>query len=269
MKYPGDLLGDIELLKELANASDEISFDRFQSQDLIIETKPDLTPVTDADRAVEEKIRSILAAARPSDKIVGEEFGSPDSIAKGERYWVIDPIDGTKNFLRGVPIWATLIGLVYRNEEGVDRVIAGMVSSPALFRRWYAAEGFGAFTEVNGGPSVQISVSRVSSLSDASLSFSDLVGWGERKDLYVAFMERAWRVRGIGDFWSHMLVAEGAVDIAAEPSLALWDMAAVAIVVKEAGGRFTDLENNDGPFGKSGVSTNGHLHDLFIKALSS
>ena len=269
MKYPGDLLGDIELLKELANASDEISFDRFQSQDLIIETKPDLTPVTDADRAVEEKIRSILAAARPSDKIVGEEFGSPDSIAKGERYWVIDPIDGTKNFLRGVPIWATLIGLVYRNEEGVDRVIAGMVSSPALFRRWYAAEGFGAFTEVNGGPAVEISVSRVSSLSDASLSFSDLVGWGERKDLYVAFMERAWRVRGIGDFWSHMLVAEGAVDIAAEPSLALWDMAAVAIVVKEAGGRFTDLENNDGPFGKSGVSTNGHLHDLFIKALSS
>ena len=269
MNYPGDLLGDIELLKELAHASDEISFDRFQAQDLQIETKPDATPVTDADRAVEQKIRSILAASRPSDKIVGEEFGSPESIANGERYWVIDPIDGTKNFLRGVPIWATLIGLVYRDETGVDRVIAGMVSSPALFRRWYAAEGFGAFTEVNGGPAVQISVSHVSSLADASLSFSDLIGWGERKDLYVAFMERAWRVRGIGDFWSHMLVAEGAVDIAAEPSLALWDMAAVAIIVKEAGGRFSDLENNDGPFGKSGVSTNGQLHDLFIKALSS
>ena len=269
MNYPGDLLGDIELLKELAHASDEISFDRFQAQDLQIETKPDATPVTDADRAVEQKIRSILAASRPSDKIVGEEFGSPESIANGERYWVIDPIDGTKNFLRGVPIWATLIGLVYRDETGVDRVIAGMVSSPALFRRWYAAEGFGAFTEVNGGPAVQISVSHVSSLADASLSFSDLIGWGERKDLYVAFMERAWRVRGIGDFWSHMLVAEGAVDIAAEPSLALWDMAAVAIIVKEAGGRFSDLENNEGPFGKSGVSTNGKLHELFIKALSS
>ncbi|NDE53054.1 MAG: histidinol phosphatase [Actinobacteria bacterium] len=269
MKYPGDLLGDIELLKELAHASDEISFDRFQAQDLQIETKPDATPVTDADRAVEQKIRTILATSRPSDKIVGEEYGSPDSIAPGERYWVIDPIDGTKNFLRGVPIWATLIGLVYRDEEGSDRVIAGMVSSPALFRRWYAAEGFGAFTEVNGGPAVQISVSHVSSLADASLSFSDLIGWGERKDLYLAFMERAWRVRGIGDFWSHMLVAEGAVDIAAEPSLALWDMAAVAIIVKEAGGRFSDLENNDGPFGKSGVSTNGRLHELFIKALSS
>jgi histidinol-phosphatase len=269
MKYPGDLLGDIELLKELAQASDQISFDRFQAQDLQIETKPDTTPVTDADRAVETKIRSILATTRPADKIVGEEYGSPNSIAPGERYWVIDPIDGTKNFLRGVPIWATLIGLVYRDDNGTDRVIAGMVSSPALFRRWYAAEGFGAFTEVNGGPAVQISVSQVNSLSDASLSFSDLNGWGERKELYVAFMERAWRVRGIGDFWSHMLVAEGAVDIAAEPSLALWDMAAVAIIVKEAGGRFTDLENNDGPFGKSGVSTNSHLHELFLKALSS
>jgi len=224
MKYPGDLFSDVELLKSLADHSDEISFDRFHAQDLQIETKPDATPVTDADRAVEKKIREHLLKERPLDKIVGEEFGSPDEIKSGERYWVIDPIDGTKNFLRGVPIWATLI---------------------------------------------QISVSNVKNLSDASLSFSDLVGWGERRDLYLAFMERAWRVRGIGDFWSHMLVAEGAVDIAAEPSLALWDMAAVAIVVKEAGGRFSDLENNDGPFGKSGVSTNGHLHEIFIKAINS
>jgi len=249
MKYPGDLFSDVELLKSLADLSDEISFERFHAQDLQIETKPDATPVTDADRAVEKKIREHLLKERPLDKIVGEEF--------------------TKNFLRGVPIWATLIGLVYRDENGKDHVIAGMVSSPALFRRWYAAQGFGAFTEVNGGPATQISVSNVKNLSDASLSFSDLVGWGERRDLYLAFMERAWRVRGIGDFWSHMLVAEGAVDIAAEPSLALWDMAAVAIVVKEAGGRFSDLESNDGPFGKSGVSTNGHLHEIFIKAINS
>ncbi len=269
MNYPGDLFSDVELLKSLADLSDEISFDRFHAQDLQIETKPDATPVTDADRAVEKKIREHLLKERPLDKIVGEEFGSPDEIKSGERYWVIDPIDGTKNFLRGVPIWATLIGLVHRDENGKDQVIAGMVSSPALFRRWYAAQGFGAFTEVNGGPATQISVSGVKNLSDASLSFSDLVGWGERRDLYLAFMERAWRVRGIGDFWSHMLVAEGAVDIAAEPSLALWDMAAVAIVVKEAGGRFSDLENNDGPFGKSGVSTNGHLHEIFIKAINS
>lgn len=269
MKYPGDLLSDVELLKVLADASDEISIDRFHAQDLQIETKPDATPVTDADRAVEKKIREILATERPSDAIVGEEFGNSQEIRSGSRYWVIDPIDGTKNFLRGVPIWATLIGLVHRDESGVDRVIAGMVSSPALFRRWYAAEGFGAFTEVNGGPATQISVSQVKSLNDASLSFSDLVGWGEKRELYLAFMERAWRVRGIGDFWSHMLVAEGAADIAAEPSLALWDMAAVAIIVKEAGGRFSDLDNNEGPFGKSGVSTNRHLHEVFIGALKS
>ena len=262
-------MGDVELLKLLADLSDEISFDRFHAQDLQIETKPDTTPVTDADRAVEKKIREVLSKERPLDKIVGEEFGSPDEIRPGERYWVIDPIDGTKNFLRGVPIWATLIGLVYRDSGGEDKVIAGMVSSPALFRRWYAASEFGAFTEVNGGPATQIAVSNVKNLNDASLSFSDLVGWGERKDLYLAFMERAWRVRGIGDFWSHMLVAEGAVDIAAEPSLALWDMAAVAIIVEEAGGRFSDLENNEGPFGKSGVSTNSHLHEVFIKAINS
>jgi histidinol-phosphatase len=262
-------MGDVELLKLLADLSDEISFDRFHAQDLQIETKPDTTPVTDADRAVEKKIREVLSKERPLDKIVGEEFGSPDEIRPGERYWVIDPIDGTKNFLRGVPIWATLIGLVYRDSGGEDKVIAGMVSSPALFRRWYAASEFGAFTEVNGGPATQIAVSNVKNLSDASLSFSDLVGWGERRDLYLAFMERAWRVRGIGDFWSHMLVAEGAVDIAAEPSLALWDMAAVAIIVEEAGGRFSDLENNEGPFGKSGVSTNSHLHEVFIKAINS
>lgn len=268
MSYPGDLFSDVELLKTLATASDEISMDRFHAQDLVIETKPDSTPVTDADRAVEQKLREILANERPGDLIVGEEFGSPQDIKPGTRYWVIDPIDGTKNFLRGVPIWATLIGLVYRNENGVDEVVAGMVSSPALFRKWYAAKGFGAFTEVNEGPATQISVSGVKNLTDASISFSDLIGWGQRRGNYLDFMEQVWRVRGIGDFWSHMLVAEGAVDIAAEPSLALWDMAAVAIVVTEAGGKFTDLENNPGPFGKSGVSTNGYLHETFLEALS-
>jgi histidinol-phosphatase len=269
MPYPGDLLGDIELLKSLADLSDEISSARFLAQDLKIESKPDLSPVTDADKAVEKKIREVLNAERPNDKIVGEEFGSAEDIKAMDRYWVIDPIDGTKNFLRGLPIWATLIGLVHRNESGQDRVIAGMVSSPALFRRWYAAEGFGAFTEVNSGTAIQIKASNVKEISDASISFSDLVGWGPRRNSYLAFMDKAWRARGIGDFWSHMLVAEGAVDIAAEPSLALWDMAAVAIIVTEAGGRFSDLENVTGPFGKSGVSTNGHLHNSFISAVNS
>ncbi len=207
MSYPGDLFSDVELLKQLADLSDSISMDRFHAQDLVIETKPDTTPVTDADRAVEKAIRDLLANQRPADLIVGEEFGSPNDIKPGTRYWVLDPIDGTKNFLRGVPIWATLIGLVHRDENGADKVIAGMVSSPALFRRWYAALGFGAFTEVNGGPATQISVSQVKTMADAPISFSDLVGWGDRKGSYLNFMEKVWRVRGIGDFWSHMLVA--------------------------------------------------------------
>jgi len=269
MAYPGDLLGDIELLKTLADLSDEISISRFQAQDLKIESKPDGSPVTDADKAVEERIREVLKAQRSNDKIIGEEFGGASDIKALDKYWVIDPIDGTKNFLRGLPIWATLIGLVHRNESGQDRVIAGMVSSPALFRRWYAAEGFGAFTEVNSGTAIQIKTSSVKGISDASISFSDLAGWGPRRNSYLAFLDRAWRARGIGDFWSHMLVAEGAVDIAAEPSLALWDMAALAIIVTEAGGRFSDLDNVAGPFGKSGVSTNGHLHEIFIGAVNS
>ncbi|NDH38250.1 MAG: histidinol phosphatase [Actinobacteria bacterium] len=265
--YPGELTGDIELLKRLADAGDAISLDRYSAQDLEIETKPDATPVTDADKAVERKIREILAEERPKDLIIGEEYGRPESIAPNSRYWVIDPIDGTKNFLRGVPIWATLIGIVYRNESGVDRVIAGIVSAPALFRRWYAATGFGAYTEVNGGIATQIYASKVSKLSDASLSFSDLAGWGDRKGSYLNFLDKVWRVRGIGDFWSHMLVAEGAVDIAAEPSLALWDMVPLAVIVEEAGGVFSDLDGNLGPFGKSGISANRSLHAQFLESI--
>ena len=267
--YPGDLSGDVELLKRLSDESDAISLDRYSAQDLEIETKPDATPVTDADRAVERKIREILAVERGGDLIIGEEYGRPESIATNSRYWVIDPIDGTKNFLRGVPIWATLIGLVHRDENGTDRVIAGIVSAPALFRRWYAATGFGAYTEVNGGIATQIFASKVSNLSDASLSFSDLAGWGDRKNSYLNFLEKVWRVRGIGDFWSHMLVAEGAVDIAAEPSLALWDMVPLAVIVEEAGGIFSDLEGNVGPFGKSGISANRALHGQFLESMNS
>ena len=266
--YPGDINSDIELMKRLADESDAISLDRYSAQDLKIETKPDLTPVTDADRAVEVKIREILKSERSTDLVVGEEFGRPDVIAPNSRYWVIDPIDGTKNFLRGVPIWATLIGLVHRDESGVDRVVAGIVSAPALFRRWYAAKNFGAFTEVNGGMATQIHTSKVTNLKDASLSFSDLAGWGDRKNSYLNFLEKVWRVRGIGDFWSHMLVAEGAVDIAAEPALALWDMVPLAIIVQEAGGIFSDLEGNQGPFGKSGISANSALHPIFLDSIN-
>ena len=257
-----DLAQDLALAHQLADLADAISRDRYRSLDLVIETKPDLTPVTDADKAIERKIREMIAAARPDDLVVGEEFGTPD-LTGDKYYWVIDPIDGTKNFLRGIPTWATLIGLC--DPSGV--VVAGVVSAPALYRRWFAAAGSGAFVSENGGTPTQIRVSHVSNLSDASLSYSDLVGWGSRKEKFLELQQNIWRTRGLGDFWSHMLVAEGAVDIAIEPVLALWDMAALDIVVREAGGSFTNIDGVAGPHGGSGVSSNGLLHDAFLKAL--
>ena len=259
---------DLALAERLADAADEFTLSRYQSLDLVIETKPDLTPVTDADKGTEELIRSILASERPGDVVVGEEFGGRDEVQKpgnDKYYWVIDPIDGTKNFVRGVPIWCTLIALMSPDHQ----VVVGVVSSPALFRRWSAHEGGGAFLSLNGGPKKKISVSAVSQIADASLSYSDLVGWGAKREKFIELQDRIWRTRGVGDFWSHMLVAEGAIDIAVEPSLALWDMAALAVVVTEAGGTFSDLDGVNGPNGAGGLSTNGRLKDAFISSLES
>ena len=282
-----DLLDDLALAHALADLSDAISLDRYQAQDLVVTNKPDNTPVTDADRAVETAIREAIATHRQFDGLVGEEFGS-DKGTSG-RYWVIDPIDGTKNFMRGVPTWATLIALVQTDASGVEEVVVGIASAPALARRWSAAKGHGAFVRFNSGVSEtslsdsadvdfdgseqginekKISVSKVSSLSDASISYSDFIGWGDRLEPFQKMLASAWRTRGIGDFWSHMLVAEGAVDVAIEPSLALWDMAALDIIVREAGGAFTNTAGHNGPFGGSGVSTNGLLHNAVINQLN-
>ena len=274
-----DLTDDLALAHALADLADAISLDRYQAQDLVITTKPDNTPVTDADRAVETAIREALATHRQTDGLVGEEFGS-DKGTSG-RYWVIDPIDGTKNFMRGVPTWATLIALVSVDEAGVEEVIVGIASAPALARRWSAAKGHGAFVRFTPGSiddlsedfdsssrEKKISVSQVAALTDASISYSDFAGWGDRLEPFQKMLVNAWRTRGIGDFWSHMLVAEGAVDVAIEPSLALWDMAALDIIVREAGGTFTNTAGQNGPFGGSGVSTNGVLHRAVINGLN-
>ena len=259
-----DYADDLVLAHQLADIADSITRDRYQSLDLVIETKPDLTEVTDADKAVEAKIREVLATSRPDDLVVGEEFGTP-ALTAGSYYWVIDPIDGTRNFLRGIPTWATLIGLC--NPAG--EVVVGVVSAPALYRRWFAALGTGAYVSENGGAPKEIRVSQVRELEDASLSYSDLKGWGERKAAMLTLQEKIWRSRALGDFWSHMLVAEGAVDIAVEPILALWDMAALDIIVREAGGTFTNLEGKLGSHGGNGVSSNGLLHNDFLDALNS
>jgi histidinol-phosphatase len=272
------ILDDLALAHALADLADAITLDRYQSQDLVITTKPDNTPVTDADRAVETAIREALGTYRSDDGLVGEEFGS-DKGSSG-RYWVIDPIDGTKNFMRGVPTWATLIALVQVDASGNEEVVVGIASAPALARRWAAAKSHGATVRFNAGTDdlseesngalldKKISVSKVSTLSDASISYSDFVGWGDRLEPFQKMLAGAWRTRGIGDFWSHMLVAEGAVDVAIEPSLAVWDMAALDIIVREAGGTFTNTAGQNGPFGGSGVSTNGLLHNAVINGLN-
>ncbi len=257
---------DLALAIRLADAADSITLARYQSIDLVVTTKPDNTPVTDADKAAEEALRALIKNHRPDDGIVGEEFGNDAGGA--ERYWVIDPIDGTKNFLRGVPTWATLIGLIEKQSDGSEVVVVGVVSAPALFRRWHASEGNGAFVSVNKAAPERIHVSQVSEIKDASISYSDFIGWGERLAPFQNLLADAWRTRGIGDFWSHMLVAEGAVDVAVEPSLALWDMAALDIIVREAGGRFTNVAGSDGSLGGSGLSTNSAIHQKIVEKLN-
>ena len=249
----------------LADIADEISLARYRALDLVVTTKPDNSPVTDADKAVERAIIDAIAAKYPSDGVVGEEFGTSGS---KDRYWVIDPIDGTKNFVRGVPTWATLIALVEN-----EKVVASVVSSPALYRRWYASVGGGAFVfeggSVKASPAPRkLTVSKVSVIQDASIAYSDFQGWGARRQPFEKLLDSAWRTRGLGDFWSHMLVAEGAIDVAIEPSLALWDMAALDLIVREAGGRFTSLDGVDGPFGPNAISTNGALHSAILEAIN-
>jgi len=254
---------DLELALSLADAADTITSGRFGAVDLIVETKPDLTPVSDADRAVEESLRVRLGDIRPNDAVWGEEFGE---VGSGPRRWVIDPIDGTKNFVRGVPVWATLIGLL----DGDDAVL-GVVSAPALGRRWWARRGGGAWVSALGAEPRRLSVSGVSALADASLSYASLGGWAAlgARDRLVELTDQVWRTRAYGDFWSYMLVAEGAVDIAAEPELSLWDMAALAPIVVEAGGRFSGLNGVDGVLQGTAAASNGLLHSALLSALGS
>jgi len=249
------------LAHALADAADSITLARFRSLDLQVSAKPDLSPVSDADLAVEAELRRMLAVARPGDAVLGEEQGSTGS---GPRCWVVDPVDGTKNFVRGVPVWATLIAL-----QVDERVEVGVVSAPALGRRWWAARGHGAWAGAGPADGSQIHVSRVSALTDAHLSYSSLSRWQQQGRIggLLELSERCWRTRAFGDFWSHVLVAEGAVDASFEPEVSLWDLAALQVVVEEAGGRFTDLAGRPTPAGGSVVCSNGLLHDEVLAAL--
>lgn len=258
-----DYTDDLRLAHVLADDADSLTEGRYKALDLHVMSKPDLTPVTDADQAVEESIRRTLSRVRSRDAVTGEEQGST---GHSQRRWVIDPIDGTKNFVRGVPVWATLISLVVE-----DEVVLGVVSAPLLNRRWWASSGNGAWTGRSLLKATRCQVSDVRQLDDASLSYSSLSGWDERGQLedFLTLMRRCWRTRAYGDFWSYMLLAEGAVDLAAEPSLEVYDMAALDIIVREAGGRFSSLDGTDGPFGGNALASNGHLHEAALSFLGS
>ena len=239
---------DLELALRLADAADAISMHRFRTG-LAFETKADLTPVTEADRAVEAELRALLGEARPRDAILGEELGTTDG---GERRWILDPIDGTRNYARGIPVWATLVAL-----EDAGDVRVGVVSAPALGRRWWAERGEGAV--VNG---TRIGVSSVAEIENAVLSFAV-------ENAVPKIARRAWHVRGFGDFWAHMLVAEGAVDGSVDAvGVAEWDLAAVQVIVEEAGGRFTDFDGVARFDGRSALASNGLLHDELLRSLA-
>ena len=252
---------DLQLALALAGVADRITLGRFMAHDLRVHRKPDRTPVTDADLAVEDAIRAVLAEQRPGDAVLGEERGASGG---SSRAWVLDPIDGTKNFLRGVPAWGTLVALV---TDG--RPVVGVVSAPALGRRWWAAEGCGAHTRDPDGTERPIAVSAVSELADAYVSTTHLGSWVEHRtrEAYLALVDACWENRAFGDCWQHCMVAEGAIDLAAEPVVNAWDVAAVQVIVEQAGGRFTDLDGNPRHDGGTALSSNGLLHDAALAHL--
>jgi histidinol-phosphatase len=247
---------DLDLALELADIADAISLERFRALDLHVENKPDRSPVTDADRSVEQAIKKILAEKAPNDALIGEEYGNTGT---SSRTWIIDPIDGTANYLRGVPVWATLIALA------VDgKAVVSVVSAPAMGRRWWAAPDSGAFTKDIDGSTHQLKVSAISELENASLSYNNLQLWDQAGKLaeLTELSRKIWRTRAYGDFWSYMLLAEGAVDIVAEHDLKIYDIAALVPIVEQAGGKFTAL---DGPLtadASSVLATNGKLHQV-------
>ena len=257
-----DHADDLALALRLADVADAITLDRFRAADLRVTRKPDRTPVTDADTATEDALRAVIDSERPGDAVLGEERGGdlPDS----GRGWVLDPIDGTKNYSRGVPAWATLIGLTVHG-----RAVVGIASAPALGRRWWGAHGLGAWTSENGGPPRRITVSGVADLADAYLSTTDFRTFSENGDLprWLALADACWETRAFGDFWQYCLVAEGVIDVAVDRTASVWDLAALVPILDEAGGRLTDLDGVATHDGGNALASNGHVHGAALEVL--
>ena len=253
---------DLDLALELANVADAISLQRFRALDLHVENKPDRSPVTDADRSVEQALKKLLAEKAPGDALIGEEYGNTGTAS---RTWIIDPIDGTANFLRGVPVWATLIALAVDGKP-----VVGVVSAPAMGRRWWAAPSVGSFTREIDGSARELKVSAISDLENASLSYNNLQLWDQsgRLSQLVDLSRKVWRTRAYGDFWSYMLLAEGALEIVAEHDLKIYDIAALVPIVELAGGQFTDLSGPLTTESSSVLATNGKLHAAALSSLN-
>ena len=261
--FEGDLAADLDLALRLADAADAVAMSRFDAADLDVQTKSDASPVTEADLATERAIRGILASERPADGVLGEEFGTSGTTS---RQWIIDPIDGTANYLKGIPMWTSLIALAV---DGVPRV--GVASQPALGRRWWAATGLGAWTNVPGGDPKRLAVSSVATVADSSVSFQSLAQWDEvgRSDDLLRLSRAVWRDRGYGDTWPYMLLAEGRLEFVAEFGVKEYDIAALVPIITEAGGRFTDIDGADSIASRSSLATNGLLHDDFLTLLNT
>jgi len=261
--FDGDLTADLQLALRLADAADAVTMARFDAADLDVQVKADASHVTEADLATERALRDVLSTERPDDGILGEEYGASGDAT---RQWIIDPIDGTANYLKGIPMWTTLIALAI---DGVPRV--GVASQPALGRRWWAASGHGAWTNTPDGGTRRLAVSSVASVADASVSFQSLAQWDEvgRADDLLRLSRAVWRDRGYGDTWPYMLLAEGRLEFVAEFGVKEYDIAALVPIVHEAGGRFTDIDGADSIASRSSLATNGRLHDDFLSLLGA
>ena len=261
--FDGDLTEDLQLALRLADAADAVTMSRFDATDLDVRVKADASHVTEADLATERVLRELLSAERAGDGILGEEYGTSGDAA---RQWIIDPIDGTANYLKGIPMWTTLIALAI---DGVPRV--GVASQPALGRRWWAASGHGAWTNTPDGGARRLGVSNVDALAEASVSFQSLAQWDEvgRADDLLRLSRAVWRDRGYGDTWPYMLLAEGRLEFVAEFGVKEYDIAALVPIVHEAGGRFTDIDGADSLSSRSSLATNGRLHHDFLSLLGA
>ena len=257
------LADDLAFAQRLADAADAVAMLRFDSPDLHVQSKDDASFVTEADIETERALRGLIEAERPGDAIFGEEFGST---GESRRQWIVDPIDGTHNYLRGIPMWSTLISLAI---DGVPQV--GVVSQPAIGRRWWGATGEGAWTNTPENGIRRIQVSDVDSLERASISFQSIQQWDQAGylDSVITLSRSVWRDRGYGDAWPYMLLAEGRIEFVAEFDVKEYDIAAHIPIIREAGGTFTDIDGTTSISSRSSLATNTHLHEAFLSLIHS